>query len=124
MVASEMKALSSSCEEAATDSISNKEEISVAIADLLKRATQLKELDLPIKTVSNVSMSDVRRKAHHKRTPKENFSIRKQKGDLIFKSPFYTFPNYSGSSHQTFAFRTLRVLFRHSYHFSLFCWFV
>ena len=56
MVASEMKALSSSCEEAATDSISNKEEISVAIADLLKRATQLKELDLPIKTVSNASI--------------------------------------------------------------------
>lgn len=44
VVASEMKALSSSCEEAAADSISNKEEISVAIADLLKRATQLMEL--------------------------------------------------------------------------------
>ena len=50
MVASEMKALSSSCEEAAADSISNKEEISVAIADLLKRATQLKEL---VNTVSD-----------------------------------------------------------------------
>lgn len=50
VVASEMKALSSSCEEAAADSISNKAEISAAISDLLKRATQLKGL---VHTVSD-----------------------------------------------------------------------
>lgn len=55
VVASEMKALSASCEEAAADSLSNKEEISVAISDLLKRATQLKEL---VNSVSD-NMSDL-----------------------------------------------------------------
>ena len=55
VVASEMKALSASCEEAAAESLSNKEEISVAISDLLKRATQLKEL---VNSVSD-NMSDL-----------------------------------------------------------------
>ncbi len=54
VVASEMKALSTSCEEAAADSLSNKEEISIAISDLLRRAVQLKEL---VNSVSD-NMSD------------------------------------------------------------------
>lgn len=55
VVASEMKDLSASCEEAAGDSLSNKEEISVAMTDLSQRAVRLKEL---VNSVSD-NMSDL-----------------------------------------------------------------
>ena len=44
VVASEMRELSASCEEAATDSIANKEQISAAMDDLSQKATALREL--------------------------------------------------------------------------------
>lgn len=55
VVASEMKELSASCEEAATDSISNKEQISSAITELSQKAVELKHL---VNTV-NDNMSDL-----------------------------------------------------------------
>lgn len=55
VVASEMKALSDSCEDAATDSISNKEQISDAMNSLSAKATELKTL---INTVGD-SMQDL-----------------------------------------------------------------
>lgn len=55
VVATEMKELSSSCEEAAKDSLANKDEISVAMNDLSSQALRLKEL---VNSVSD-NMSDL-----------------------------------------------------------------